>query len=86
MFAAAKANGRGASAPNHGVSDGRGASAPTHGVSGIYRIHVPHTIKTSDDVGRIPAPTLEVATADVYAIIAGGNTSGKADPSVNTQS
>ena len=63
------------------AADGGGKSV-THGVSGIYRMHVAHTIETPDHADHIPAPTLEVATDDVYVIIAGGQTAGKADPSV----
>ena len=48
--------------------------------AGLYRLSVPYTVRSADDV---PPPTLELSTpGDVYAIVAGGVTAGKADPSL----
>ena len=50
-----------------------------HSRSGIYRMEVPYTVKKPGDIA---SPTLEVATDDVYVIVAGGMTAGKPDASV----
>jgi len=55
--------------------DGAGRGKP----SGIYVIDVPYNATTPSDL--LP-PILDVPTADVYAIVAGGTTSGAPDPSV----
>lgn len=55
------------------------AAPGAHAASGIYRMDVPHSVtKTAE----ISPPTLEVATGDVYVLVAGGTTAGKPDPSV----
>jgi hypothetical protein len=58
----------------------KGLDGPGKGkASGIYRLNVPYTVEGSDD---LVAPKLEVSTDEVYAIVAGGTTAGKADPTV----
>ena len=55
--------------------DGAGKGKP----SGIYVLDVPYSVTKPDD---IKAPTLDVMTGDVYALVAGGVTKGKNDTSV----
>ena len=58
---------------------GAGSKAKLQG-AGIYRIDVPYGVVSPDDV---PPPSLEVAThGDVYELVAGGITHGRADASV----
>jgi hypothetical protein len=61
------------------AASGAGSEAKLQ-AGGIYRLSVPPSARKPSDV---PVPTLELATGGhVYALVAGGVTAGKPDPSV----
>ena len=56
-----------------------GAKDAGHRRSGIYSLDVPYATKAPSEIAP---PTLEVATEDVYVVVAGGRTAGQPDASV----